>query len=290
MRLNMKPYLILMRFDRPIGFFLLLWPTYWALWLAAEGVPQLSLLLVFTLGVIIMRAAGCVINDIFDREVDPHVERTRHRPLATGELSVRSALYLFGILCLLALSLWYWLNSYTRWLSMGGVVLTLLYPLLKRYIHLPQLGLGLAFSWGIPMAFAAQTNHISTTAWVLYTINGLWTIAYDTEYAMADRNDDLKIGVKSTAILLANYDRLFIGMLQSGVIILLGLLSYQLNFNTNFSMVLIAGLLLFAYQQYLICDQEPQACLRAFRHNHWFGMVVFLGIIQQFSSGIVINP
>jgi 4-hydroxybenzoate polyprenyltransferase len=282
MLLKIKAYLALMRLDRPIGILLLLWPTYWALWLAAQGRPEISLLVVFTVGVIVMRSAGCVINDILDRKFDPYVQRTCQRPLAAGLISVRQALIVFFILCGFAFCLLYWLNPFTQLLSIIGLLLAVIYPLLKRYCRFPQLGLGFAFSWGIPMAFAAQTNKITLVAWILCLINCLWAIAYDTEYAMADRDDDIKIGVKSTAILFGNYDYLVIGLLQISILSLLWGLANWLNFNSVFKFALLMGLFLFIYQQWLIQKRERQDYLSAFINNHWFGMIIFLGVFCQY--------
>ncbi|HHJ12786.1 MAG TPA: 4-hydroxybenzoate octaprenyltransferase [Gammaproteobacteria bacterium] len=279
-------YARLMRLDRPIGIYLLLWPTLWALWIAGAGKPDLHVLGVFVAGVVLMRSAGCVINDYADRHIDPRVARTRERPLATGQVRPREALVLFGVLCLLAFALVLTLNRLTIALSFVGVVLAALYPFMKRYTHLPQVVLGAAFGWAVPMAFAAQTGELPRVAWLLFTATLLWTTAYDTMYGMVDREDDLRIGVKSTAILFGEADRLVIGLLQLlalGALLLVGQLA-GLGGHYLFGLLLAASLAI--YQQYLIREREPAACLRAFLNNNWFGAAVFAGIVLAYLAGV----
>jgi len=275
-------YWQLMRFDRPIGTLLVLWPTLWGLWLAAEGVPRADLLVIFVLGVVLMRAAGCVINDFADRKIDGHVERTKDRPIATGRVQPREALFLFAALVLLSFILVLFTNALTIGLSFGAVALAACYPFMKRYTHLPQVVLGAAFSWSIPMAFAAQTGEINPHSWLIYTAVVVWTVVYDTFYAMVDRDDDLRIGVKSTAILFAEQDRVITGSLQ--VIVLVTLLMVGQRFELagiyNLSLVAVGGL--FIYQQYLIRQRARAACFQAFLNNNWVGFIVFAGIAGDY--------
>ncbi len=268
----------LMRMDKPIGTLLLLWPTLWALFLAADGMPDLHLLLVFSLGVIIMRAAGCVINDFADRNFDGHVKRTKERPIPAGKISEREALFLFAGLIFVAFLLVLSLNKLTIYLSFIAVFLVGIYPFMKRVIQLPQLVLGMAFSMAIPMAYAAQSNTLPPVAWLLFVANLLWTVAYDTLYAMVDRDDDLQIGIKSSAILFGRFDKIAIGVLQLLSILLLLLVGCITQMTgVYFVSVLLAGIL-FVYQQYLCKDRERQACFAAFLNNNWVGFVLFLGI------------
>lgn len=278
-------YFLLTRLHRPIGIFLLLWPTLWALWVAAEGFPHLDVFVVFVLGVILMRSAGCVINDYADRKFDPHVARTRERPIASGKVHPREALGLFVALCLLAFLLVLTMNRLTVYLAFVGVALAALYPFMKRYTHLPQVVLGMAFGWAIPMAFAAQTGAVPKVAWLLFVINVVWSVAYDTMYAMADREDDLKVGVKSTAILFGDADRLIVGLLQGLVLLGLLLLGRQLALGTPYYIGLLAALGFALYQQYLIRDREPAACFRAFLNNSWLGGAVFAGLLVAYAWG-----
>ncbi|WJW76790.1 4-hydroxybenzoate octaprenyltransferase [Thiohalobacter sp. IOR34] len=282
MRERLYQYYLLMRLDRPIGILLLLWPTLWALWMAAGGLPDLQVLLVFVAGVVLMRSAGCVINDFADRRIDPHVRRTRERPIAAGRVSPREALLLFAVLCLAAFALVLTLNRLTVLLSFGALALAALYPFTKRYTRLPQVVLGAAFGWAIPMAFAAQTGEVPRLAWLLFTVNVLWATAYDTMYAMVDREDDLKIGVKSTAILFGEADRLVIGVLQ--LLVLLGLVLAgrlaSLGLLYHFGLLLAAGFAL--YQQYLIRRRDAEGCFAAFLNNNWFGAAVFVGIVLDY--------
>ena len=275
-------YARLMRLHRPIGIYLLLWPAMWALWMASDGRPNLLVLGVFVAGVVLMRSAGCVINDYADRDFDPHVSRTRDRPIATGEVAPKEALKLFAVLVLVSFLLVLLMNRLTLYLSFGGLALAMLYPFMKRYTYLPQVVLGAAFSWAIPMVYAAQTGTVPREAWLLYVIAVVWTTAYDTMYGMVDREDDLKIGVKSTAILFGEADRLMIGIMQAIVIIGLFLLGNQMSLGPFYYMGVTVAAGLSAYQQYLIRDRQPQACFQAFLNNHWLGMVVFLGLVVDY--------
>jgi 4-hydroxybenzoate polyprenyltransferase len=274
-----RQYALLTRLNRPIGILLLLWPTLWALWVAAEGLPDLHVLTVFVLGVILMRSAGCVINDFADRRIDPLVRRTRDRPIAAGRVSPREALLLFVVLCLLAFALVLTLNPLTIKLAFVGVALAAIYPFMKRITYLPQVVLGMAFGWAIPMAFAAQTGSLPKIAWLMFVVNVVWSMVYDTMYAMADREDDLRAGVKSTAILFGEADRVIIGILQ--VLMLLGLLfvGQQLQLGTPYYLALLVATGLGVYQQILIRRREPAACFRAFLNNNWLGAAIFIGIV-----------
>ena len=276
-------FIQLMRLERPIGIYLLLWPTLWALWVAAEGVPSTANLIIFTLGVVVMRSAGCVINDYADRDFDGHVARTRDRPLASGRVQPKEALILFAVLMALALVLVLFTNLYTIVLSLGGALLAALYPFMKRYTYYPQVMLGAAFSWAMPMAFAAETGGLTATLWLLYIANLLWTVAYDTQYALCDREDDLKIGVKSTAILFGEADRLMIGLLQALAVLFLIVAASQLKLGLYFHLGLVGMLLTFAWQHWLIREREPSACLRAFLNNHISGLLVFIGLVADYA-------
>jgi len=276
-------YLKLMRVDRPIGTYLLLWPTLWALWIAAEGLPDIPVLVIFVIGVYVMRAAGCVINDFADRKVDGHVERTRERPLATGAVTAKEALYLFAALGIIAFLLVLMTNTLTIMLSVGGIILAFIYPFMKRYTHLPQVVLGAAFSWAIPMAYAAQTGTVPIEAWLLFTANLLWTTAYDTQYAMVDRNDDLKIGVKSTAILFGDLDRHIIILLQILAVIALIITAGMKELGLYFYLGLSGAILLFVYQSKLIWQRERESCFKAFLNNHWAGLLILSGIILDYT-------
>jgi 4-hydroxybenzoate polyprenyltransferase len=272
----------LIRFDKPIGTLLLLWPALWALWLAAQGVPNYTLFAIFLAGTFLTRSAGCIINDIADRNLDGAVARTRARPLVTGAVTVREAMILFVVLMLAAFILVLLTNRLTVILSVAAVILVASYPFMKRYMQLPQLVLGAAFSWSIPMAFAAQSGALPPALWLAYLGNLLWTMAYDTEYAMVDRGDDLKIGIKSTAILFGPYDRLMIAVLQASSLISLYLAgqAFGLGFYYNASLVVSAAL--FSYQQYLIRQRKPDDCFKAFLHNNWVGMTIFAGVVLNY--------
>lgn len=275
-------YVQLMRLHRPIGIYLLLWPTMWALWLASDGEPNLLVLLVFVSGVVLMRSAGCVINDYADRKIDPHVGRTRERPIAAGLVSPKEALKLFAVLVVVAFVLVLLMNAMTIYLSFGALALAAIYPFMKRYTYLPQVVLGAAFAWAIPMAYAAQTGAVPKEAWLLYVITVLWTTAYDTMYGMVDREDDLKIGVKSTAILFGEADRLIIAVMQLAVIGGLFLLGNQLAMGAFYYMGVTVAIGLSVYQQYLIRERKREACFQAFLNNHWLGMAIFIGIAVDY--------
>ena len=272
-----------MRFDRPVGSLLLLWPTLAALWIAAEELPPVDLIAVFTLGVFIMRAAGCVINDLADRHLDPLVARTRNRPLATGAVSVRGALGLFAGLCLAALALLAWLNTLTRWLAVAGLAISVLYPFMKRWTHLPQVVLAAAFSWGIVMAFAAVSGAVPAAGWLLFVASLLWIVAYDTLYAMVDRQDDLKAGIKSTAILFGAADRLMVGVLQAGAWLGFALLGWHCAFGAFYGVGLAVVAALFLYQQALIRARDRDRCFKAFLNNTWVGFTLFTAVLAEFS-------
>ncbi len=279
---KLKLYLQLMRADRPIGSFLLLWPTLWALWFAGAGQPAASIVLIFIVGVFLMRSAGCVINDYADRKIDPEVRRTCNRPLAAGLVKPHEALILFAALCLIALLLVLQLNALSLKLSLVAVLLAASYPFMKRITHLPQVYLGIAFGWSIPMAFAAQSNELSSAVWLIFLANICWTVAYDTMYAMVDREDDLKIGVMSTAILFARHDRLIIGLLQFATLALLlwtGLIFERGNF--YFGGLLLASTF-FLYQQWLLAVEDTKCYLQAFLNNNWFGATVFVGLALDY--------
>lgn len=281
-------YARLMRLDKPIGFFLLLWPVLWSLWLAAKGAPSLANLVIFSLGALVMRSAGCVINDFADRKIDGAVSRTKLRPLVLGHVSSKEALGLFVGLCLLALVLVSLTNRLTLYLSVGALALATVYPFMKRYTYLPQVVLGAAFAWSIPMAFAAETGSVPPQAWLVYTAVVMWTTAYDTFYGMVDRDEDIKIGVKSTAILFAEQDRTMTGLLQGLFLLTLWMVGHKMGLGWPYYGGLVVAGLLCAYQQWLIRHREPAACFRAFLHNNWVGMAIFLGLVAQFA--LVIKP
>lgn len=277
-----KAYWQLMRMDRPIGSLLLLWPTIWALILSAQGFPDIKVLIVFVLGVFMMRSAGCVINDFADRKVDGHVKRTSQRPLPSGKVSAKEAVILFLALSIASFLLVLTMNPLTVQLSFAGLVLAFIYPFMKRFTHLPQLFLGLAFSWSIPMAWAAQANELPLIVWFVFAINVVWTVAYDTQYAMVDRDDDLVIGIKSTAILFGRYDKMIIGGLQLMTIAMLIILGnyYQLGASYYWGLLVAGGL--FVYQQHLIRHRERQPCFQAFLNNNYVGMVVAAGLLISY--------
>lgn len=284
-RTRLAHYWLLVRADRPIGIYLLLWPALWALWVAAEGVPPWWTLLVFVLGTALMRSAGCAINDFADRDLDGHVARTAQRPLATGLVSPREAVIVFLVLSLLAFALVLTLNVRTIAYSFVAVVLAAGYPFMKRYTHMPQLVLGMAFGWAVPMAFTALQDQTPPVAWVLFAATVVWALIYDTMYAMVDREDDLKIGIKSTAILFGRFDRLVIGVLQVLMLALLWQAGQMAGRGIVYQAALAVGAGLFIYHQWLIRGREPQACFRAFLHNHYFGMLVFLGLFGDYLLG-----
>jgi len=275
-------YVRLMRLHRPIGIWLLIWPTLWALWIAANGRPSSELFLIFALGTVIMRSAGCIINDFADRKIDPHVARTRDRPLATGEVPLVGAVVLFGVLMLLALGLALLLNPFAQALAVFGAAVTVAYPFAKRYIAAPQFVLGVAFSWGVPMAFAAQLGEVPRLGWLLFVVTIVWVVIYDTEYAMTDKADDIKLGVKSTAILFGELDRRFIGGLQLLLLLGLVLVGRAAELGRWYLAGVAAGAVFLLYQQYLIREREPSRCFGAFQNNAWFGLSVFAGIALDF--------
>ena len=279
---RLREYALLMRLHRPIGMLLLLWPTLWGLWFAGAGRPDLRVLVVFVLGVVLMRSAGCVINDYADRGFDPHVERTRERPVAAGRVAPAEALALFVALCLVAFALVLTLNRLTILLSFAGAFLAATYPFLKRWTHLPQFYLGVAFGWGIPMAFAAQTGAVPPLAWVLFAANVCWSVAYDTAYAMVDRADDRRAGVKSTAILFGRYDRLLIGVFHLATVSLLAIAGYMTGFGILHYVGLAAAAASALYQQYLIRERAPAGCFQAFLNNNGFGAAVFAGLALDY--------
>ena len=278
----------LMRVDRPVGTLLLLWPTLAALWIAAEGLPPIGILAAFVAGTFLARSAGCVINDIADRRVDGHVERTRDRPLPAGEVSLIEALVLLVVLAALCLAVVLTLNAAARWLALAGAGIATAYPFLKRWTHWPQAALGLAFSWGIPMAFAAVNGTINVIAWLLFGASLLWIVAYDTLYAMVDRDDDLIVGIKSTAILFGNADRAVIGVLQLATVGALMGLGVIAGFADGWYFGVAAALGLFVFQQRLIKNRHRDACFKAFRNNVWVGFALFAGAVTEFgATGIV---
>jgi 4-hydroxybenzoate polyprenyltransferase len=267
-----------MRTDKPIGTLLLLWPTLWGLLLASGGRPSINNLIIFGLGCWLMRSAGCVINDFADRKIDGRVKRTQRRPLAIGVVSSKEALGLFAVLCILAFVLVLQTNTLTIILSFFAVALAATYPFMKRYTHLPQVVLGMAFSWSIPMAFSAETNNLPAALWLLYAANVIWTIAYDTFYAMVDRDDDLKIGVKSTAILFGRHDRLITAILQSVFIALLIACGITFTLGAIYFASLVIASALLVYHQILIKDRDGEQCFKAFLHNNYVGMIICIGI------------
>ncbi len=288
--LTLQPYMQLMRLDRPVGTLLLLWPTLAALWLAADGLPPWHLVLVFTLGTFLMRSAGCVINDFADRDWDRHVERTAARPLTSGRLSDRQAMLLFAGLSLAAALLLLFLNPLARWLALAGFAIAVLYPFLKRWTYLPQVGLGAAFSWGLIMAYASVQDRVPSEAWLLFLASLLWIVAYDTLYAMVDRDDDLQVGIKSTAILFGSADRLIVGVLQLSAIITLLLLGQRLGLGGFYYLGILSCLGLFAYQQYLIRQRKPDACFKAFLNNVWVGFSLFAGVVLDTMLQFQLQP
>ncbi|MEQ4897478.1 4-hydroxybenzoate octaprenyltransferase [Proteus vulgaris] len=277
-----QAYSRLMRIDKPIGALLLLWPTYWALWIAAKGFPDWHILIVFTIGVFSMRAAGCVINDFADRKIDGSVERTKNRPLPSGAVTEKESKILFIVLVLLSFGLVLTLNTMTIWLSVAGLALAWFYPFVKRFSNLPQLILGMAFGWSIPMGFAAVSESLPLVCWLLFLVNIVWSVVYDTQYAMVDRNDDIKIGVKSTAILFGRYDKIIIGILQLVMLALLVSIGILLNLKGIYYWSLLLVTALFIYQQKLIAERERAPCFQAFMNNNYVGFVLFAGILFSY--------
>jgi 4-hydroxybenzoate polyprenyltransferase len=273
-----QAYSHLMRIDKPIGALLLLWPTLWALWLAGQGVPSLPVLLVFVLGVFLMRAAGCVVNDYADRTFDGHVKRTAGRPMPSGRVSEKEAKILFVSLVLISFALVLTLNAMTIWLSLAALALAWVYPFMKRVTHLPQVVLGAAFGWGIPMAYAAVSEALPLSCWLLLLANICWTVAYDTLYAMVDRDDDLKIGIKSTAVLFGRYDKIIVGLLQLVTLLLMLWIGFLMQLSGAFYWSLLLAGALFVHQQKQIASRDRDACFRAFMNNNYVGLVLFIGI------------
>ena len=285
-RIKLMQYIQLCRLDKPIGIWLLLWSTLWALWLASNGLPAIKPLFIFVAGVILMRSAGCVMNDFADRKFDPMVARTRHRPLATGAVKPWEALLLAGVLAFLAFQLVLFCNGLTIQLAFVGLLLAIIYPFMKRYTHLPQVVLGAAFAWGIPMAFAEVQGAVwMPQVWLLYAAALVWSVIYDTMYAMADYQDDQRVGIKSTAILFGRFDRLIIAGLQLLFLSLLAVIGFlfELSFYYDAALFVVAGL--FLYQQGLIKQREPEHCFKAFLNNHWVGLIIFVGIILGLRAG-----
>lgn len=280
---QLREYALLMRLDRPIGILLLLWPTLWALWIAGAGRPDPQVFLVFVAGVVLMRSAGCVMNDFADRRIDPHVERTRARPLARGAVSPLEALLLAAALGAIAFGLVLTMNRLTVMLALAGAVLTIAYPFLKRVTHLPQVWLGASFGWSVPMAFAAQTGGVPRVAWLIFIAVILWAVVYDTMYAMVDREDDLKLGVHSTAILFGDSDRHMIGAIQAMLLLALWLVGHQAGLGGWYIGALCLAAAFSAWQQYLIRERRPEDCFRAFLNNNYYGMAVFVGIVLHYT-------
>jgi 4-hydroxybenzoate polyprenyltransferase len=280
---TLHAYARLMRVDRPIGTWLLLWPTLWAVWFAADGRPRAQTFVVFVLGVVLMRAAGCVINDWADRDLDPHVARTRDRPIATGEIAPWQALLLFAALLLAAFLLVLTQNPLTVRLAFVGAALAAVYPFMKRITHLPQLVLGAAFAWSVPMAYAATRGYVPREAWVLFTAALFWTTAYDTIYAMVDRADDRRIGIRSTAILFGDLDRVAIGVLQAAFLLALVLIGREAQLGPAYGWSLVLAGALLAWQQWLIRRRQPERCFEAFLNNNYVGLAVFAGIALDYT-------
>ncbi len=277
-----QAYCHLMRIDKPIGTLLLLWPTLWALWLAGQRVPSLPVLLVFVLGVFLMRAAGCVVNDYADRAFDGHVKRTAGRPLPSGRISEKEAKILFVSLVLVSFTLVLTLNAMTIWLSLAALALAWIYPFMKRFTHLPQVVLGAAFGWSIPMAYAAVSESLPLSCWLLFLANICWTVAYDTLYAMVDRDDDVKIGIKSTAVLFGRHDKLIVGLLQFATLVLMLWVGYLAQLGgVYYGALLLAGVL-FIHQQKQIVNRDRDACFSAFLNNNYVGLVLFIGIALSY--------
>ena len=281
-RERLEAYYYLCRFDKPVGTELVFWPTMWALWIAAEGIPPIGILIPMVLGTIFMRAAGCAINDFADRKVDAHVERTKTRPLATGIITAKEAIYVFLALVFASACMLLFLPFEAFYCALGGLFLAFIYPFMKRYTHLPQVVLGMAFSWGILMSFAAMGKPLDLTCWLLYFGNLAWTVAYDTQYAITDREYDLKIGVKSTAILFGRFDIQIIALLQAMSVVLIGTALYLENLLMPLGLIaLLVVVADFIYQWSKTKDRDPQRCFWAFRHNRWVGLIVFSGIFLE---------
>ena len=279
LNLRLQNYIQLTRFNRPIGTFLLLWPTLWALWLAADGWPDFHTLIIFCVGTLLMRSAGCIINDFADRNLDGHVKRTKSRPMATGKVNSKEALLLFFTLLLCSFLLVLQTNPLTISLSFAGAALAMIYPFMKRVTHLPQFVLGAAFAWGIPMAWAAQAESLEPVVWVIFLGCLLWIVAYDTQYAMVDRDDDVKIGIKSTAILFGNNDNLIIILLQTATLAILAMVGLYMEYGVFYYLGLSGMAAVFFHQKYLTENRNRDQCFDAFLSNHWAGLSVLSGII-----------
>ncbi|QIR16077.1 4-hydroxybenzoate octaprenyltransferase [Shewanella aestuarii] len=279
---KLNAYARLMRIDRPIGTLLLLWPCLMALILAAQGMPDIKVLIIFVCGVVVMRACGCIINDYADRKLDAHVERTQMRPLVSGEVSVKEALSLFVILGLVAFSLVLFLNTLVVKLSVVGIILTILYPFMKRVTNMPQMFLGIVWSWSIPMAYAAQLGYVPVEAWWLFAANWCWTVAYDTMYAMVDRDDDLKVGIKSTAILFGQYDRQWIGLFQLAALGCFMMAGWSAERGLFYALGLVTFVAFSSYQQWLIYGRERAPCFKAFLNNNWAGFALFVALSADY--------
>jgi 4-hydroxybenzoate polyprenyltransferase len=284
MAIRWNAYWRLMRFDKPIGTLLLLWPTWWALLFAGGGLPSLKNTLIFTAGVVVMRAAGCIMNDVADRDFDPHVERTRCRPLAAGELTLRQAVGMFLILMGIAFGLVLLTNALTIKLAFVGAALAATYPFFKRVTHLPQVVLGIAFGWGIPMAFAAETGSVPTLAWILLAVNTVWSVIYDTLYAMVDRDDDIAVGIKSTAILFGRFDVTIVAVLMVAMVALLAGIGLREDLAWGWYAGVAVAALLFARQIHRVRDRDREACFHAFLNNNWVGLVIFLGLLLHYGQ------
>lgn len=280
---QLRNYAKLMRLDKPVGIWLLLWPTLWALWISGAGRPDQGLFIIFVAGVVVMRSAGCVLNDFADRKIDPYVERTRDRPLASGAVAPLEALTLFAALGLIAIGLATMLNQPARLLAVVGAVLTVLYPFIKRFVSVPQFVLGLAFGWAIPMAFAAQTGEVPELAWLIFGTAVIWAVIYDTFYAMVDREDDRKIGVKSTAILFGEADLFIIGGLQVLLLVALLLIGQRAELGGWFHAAVACAAVLMAWHQWLARDRSPAGCFAAFLQNHFIGLIIFIGIVLHYT-------
>ncbi|MCF6189417.1 MAG: 4-hydroxybenzoate octaprenyltransferase [Cocleimonas sp.] len=280
---NLKHYAELIRLNRPIGIYLLLWPTLWGLWFAAQGIPDLNILIIFSLGVVLMRSAGCAINDYADRDIDLLVARTKDRPLTSGKISANEALGVFAVLALIAFFLVLQLNTSTILFSIVAVILAASYPFMKRYHHFPQVHLGAAFAWAIPMSYTAITNSAPPLeAWLLFIAALLWTTAYDTQYGMVDREDDLKIGIKSTAIFFGKHDNLIIGVLHLLTLMIITIVGIMNDRGGIFYTSILMASSFAIYQQFLTQNRQPQKCLQAFLNNNWLGMTIFTGIAADY--------
>ena len=279
---KLRDYLILMRLDKPIGIWLLMWPMLWSMWIASEGKVEIKLLVVFLIGVVVMRSAGCVLNDIADRDFDPFVKRTSNRPIASGKIAVKNGIYLFMFLMGIAASLLYALNDATKILAIIGAIITIIYPFLKRILSAPQLFLGVAFGWAIPMSFSANLGYVPIRGWLIFLIAIFWAVVYDTYYAMVDRDDDINLPVKSTAILFGKYDLFFVGIFQCMMVAALFIMASIANLGLWVYISIFLSMGLMIYHQYLTNKRDREACFRAFMHNHYIGMIIFIGIILHY--------